>query len=122
MIGPTQFNNSTQPSLIALSGRRPLDMLLVGDEWYGTAPAVDRGLPAGADAAKSPLRVFEIGCEVKSWNNETDKPVSVKFGAIFDPRTDDTLAKAAPGFDELRRLGQLDLELNHPEVWEREKR
>ena len=120
MIGHQQFNNSPKPSLISLSGSRPCDLILIGSEWYGTSPALNKVLPYGvkdSDVSACPIRVYTIGCEVKSWNKETDKPVNEKFKDIFDTWQTGTLEKVAMGFDELRRLGHLDLELNHPGVW-----
>ncbi|MHB9023901.1 MAG: glycosyl hydrolase family 28-related protein [Armatimonadota bacterium] len=115
MLGHQQFNNMPKPSLISWSGQRPCDLLLLGAEWYGTTPAIQR--VSGADLTRTPLRAYALGCEVKSWNKETDKPVTQKFETIFQPQQEDTLAKAAQGLDDLRRLGQLDLELNHPDAW-----
>ena len=108
MLGHQQFNGDPKPSLISCTGKRACDVLLLGAEWYGTTPAVKK------DAAASATRVWAVGCEVKSWNKETDKPVSLKFEETFDAWQAATLEKATAGLDELRRLGQLDLELNHP--------
>lgn len=114
MIGSLQFNNEPKPSLVSLAGTRPLDLLFVGTEWYGTTPAF-RGLPSAApEGPPPPVGAYAVGCEVKSWNRQTDTPIQEKFEAIFSPWREDTLLKAAQGYDELRRLGALDLELNHP--------
>lgn len=114
MLGHQQFNNSPKPSLIAWGGKRPCDLILVGAEWYGTTPAIQR--VGETDPETSVLRAYAVGCEVKSWNRETDRPLSHRFEEVFNPLEADALAGVASGFDELRRLGQLDLELNHSET------
>ena len=106
-IGHDEFHYLPRPSLISYTGKRPCDIILVADEWYSTTLDVKK-----TDAAK----VFRIGCEVKGWDTVKDKPINNESEAFADCLEDDTLDKIALAFDDLRRLGRLDLELNHPGI------
>lgn len=110
LLGHNQFYDEPKPSEISIRGSHPCDLVLLGVEWYPTEPAVKK-------APSSQARVYAFGCEVKSWKGTTDKPMEEKLKEIFDVPKESTLEKVALGLDKLRLLGELDLKLNHPTVW-----
>ncbi|MGQ9520772.1 MAG: glycosyl hydrolase family 28-related protein [Candidatus Fervidibacter sp.] len=110
LLGHNQFYAEPKPLVISIGGNRPCELVLLGVEWYSTEPAVNK-------TPSSQARVYAFGCEVKSWKRATDKPMEEKLKEIFDVPKESTLEKVALGLDKLRLLGELDLKLNHPTVW-----
>ena len=85
-------------------GAEPVDLLLWASSWYGAKP----------DPQLSPAaRLSAVGNEFYGTAPEGD-PVTerVFFG---EAPTEAALAKLSRALDDLRRLGELDLQLNHPE-------
>jgi len=121
MIGHMDFRSSPEPSLISVRGTRPLDLLLVAAGWYGTTPAIERQ-PAADDRSAGPeVTASALGSHVAAWRQRSEQARSEqaraeRFEAVFDPVDEQTLQRAAHGLDGLRRLGQMDLELNHPQA------
>jgi hypothetical protein len=90
LFGPNQFYTQPKPVGIAHSGTRPVDLIFLANFFYDTSPDL-RLAPAAVPA----------------------------FVANEGPGSDDrippgTLEKVARSLDDLRELGRLDLELNHP--------
>jgi hypothetical protein len=90
VFGPDQFYTEPKPVPIVHAGTRPLALILLGCFFYNTPP--DLRLAPSATPA---------------------------FVACEGPGTDDrvppgTLERIARALDDLREIGRLDLELNHP--------
>lgn len=90
LFGPNQFYTQPRPAVITHAGTRPLDLIFLANYFYSTSPDL-RLAPAATPA----------------------------FVANEGPGADDrvppgTLQKVARALDDLRELGRLDLELNHP--------
>jgi len=89
LLGPNQYYLAPVPAVITQRGDRPVDLILMGSHFYKTKP--EFRLTGNAQLAL----IGNQGCK-----NSTKIPETV-------------LAKAAAGLDDLRRLGEIDHELNH---------
>ena len=85
-------------------GAGPVDLLLWASSWYGAKP--DPQLSATA-------RLSAVGNEFYGTAPDGE-PVTERVFFKEAP-TDATLAKLSRTLDDLRRLGETDLRLNHPE-------
>jgi hypothetical protein len=96
-FGPDQFYTEPKHKRIRQEGAAAVDLFLVGCAWYDTKPAVEIGQAA---------RLFTIG-------NDTVGMQSVRYEAedVLPARS---LRALIPALDDLRRLGEVDLRLNHP--------
>jgi len=84
-------------------GAMPVDLLVWGSSWYGAKP----------DPQLSPAaRLWAAGNEFYGTAPEGD-PVTERMFFKEVP-TDATLARLSRALDDLRRLGEIDLRLNHP--------
>ena len=79
------------------TGTRPLEMILWGCSFYDARLSVQKD-----DAAHIQL----VGCNA----------VGDKAAKIEDTLPPDALAPFSAALDDLRRLGEMDLKLNHPEA------
>jgi len=96
-LGPDQFYISVPRARVRHTGQRPLNLYLLGSFFYNSRLDVQK------DEA---MKLFLVGCD--------GTPVE---DARYDPRRDvlpEDMSSLAQAFDELRRLGALDLKLNHP--------
>jgi hypothetical protein len=79
------------------TGTRPLEMILWGCSFYDARLSVQKD-----DAA----HIQFVGC-----NGVGDKAAKIE-----DTLPPDALAPFSAALDDLRRLGEMDLKLNHPEA------
>jgi Pectate lyase superfamily protein len=102
-IGPYQFYQEPKAMRIRQEGGGPLKLFLLGCSWYGARPDVKMG-PAG--------KLAVVGNESYS-TPKGGEPVA--DAAIFgDSAAKADLAAVSRALDDLRRLGELDMGLNHP--------
>jgi hypothetical protein len=96
-LGAEQFYVEPVASRVQHQGDRPLEMFVLGASFYNTGLEVQAG-PG--------LQLFTIGCQHVG---------SGTYGAA-DQMEADTLSKLATALDDWRRLGEVDLRLNHPQL------
>lgn len=96
-LGHDQYYGEPNPAVITIQGTQPLDFCMLGNSFYNTR----RELRAN-DATK----VILVGNVTIGASLEAD-PVADTIKA-------ETLGKVAAALDELRKLGALDLKINHP--------
>jgi hypothetical protein len=103
-IGPYQFYQEPKRMRMKQEGAAPVDLLVWASSWYGAKP----------DPQLSPAaRLLAVGNEFYGTAPEAD-PVTERMFFKETP-TDATLAQLSRTLDDLRRLGQTDLHLNHPD-------
>ncbi len=96
-LGPIQFYVEPVKMRLQHQGDRPLEMFLLGAFFYNTELTLQQG-PG--------LTLSLVGCKGVPPKGSEWKP--------SDQMAEDTLAQVATGLDDLRRLGEVDLTLNHP--------
>ena len=96
-LGHDQYYGEPNPAVVSIQGTRPLDFCMLGNSFYNTKLELKRN-----DATK----VILIGNVTIGASLESDP--------VADTVTPETAGKVAGAFDELRKLGALDLKLNHP--------
>lgn len=99
-LGHNQYYLEPNPAVIVQSGTQPLDLILAANMFYGTTPEI-RHAPN--------TRLTLLG------NQHRDAKIA-DTGVVEDAFTPEGAAIAADLLDELRRLGQLDIQLNYPEL------
>lgn len=103
-IGPYQFYQEPKRMRMKQQSAAPVDLLVWASSWYGAKP----------DPQLSPAaRLLAVGNEFYGTAPEAD-PVTERMFFKETP-TDATLAPLSRTLDDLRRLGETDLRLNHPE-------
>jgi hypothetical protein len=95
-FGPNQFYTDPKLKRIRQQGDSPIRLFLLGCAWYDTRPDVQMTAAA---------RLFTIG-------NEALGMQTVQYDAP-DAMTTETLRALSRALDDLRRLGEADLRLNH---------
>ena len=104
-FGPNQFYASLPRVPIVHRGARPLDLFLWGNCFYKTH----------LEVGKSPsLRLHLVGNE--GVDVEGKDTVLSHESRAMDNLSADQMARLVPALDDLRRLGELDLRLNHPQA------
>jgi hypothetical protein len=98
-FGPDQFYTEPKLKRIRQQGSAPVELFLVGCAWYDSKPEIELGPSA---------RLYTIG-------NEALGMQSVRYDAP-DALPGRTLKALVPALDDLSRLGETDLRLNHPEL------
>jgi len=98
-MGPSGFYQEPKQMRIRQQGENPFDLFLLGCSFYDTRPDLEAG-PAA--------HLFTVGSHTVGMKTVQYDPSDV-LGA-------DTLAQASLALDDLRRLGEADLRLNHPEI------
>lgn len=99
-LGHDQFYGEPKPCTIALNGTRPLEFFMSGMAVYTTTFEMKK---------TNEKAVFIQTGNAQIGNNLNSE-------SIADTCTTETLAKLANAFDDLRKLGEWDLKLNHPAV------
>ena len=99
-IGPYQFYQEPKRMRLKQQGPGPLEVVLMGCSWYGARPD-----PQLSPAAK----LVAVGNEFFG-----TIPAGGESSLFTDAPTDETLSLLSRALDDLRRLGELDLRLNHP--------
>lgn len=102
-LGPYQFYQEPKRMRMRQQGGGPLELFLVGCSWYGARPDVKLG-PAG--------KLVVIGNE--SYGSGKDGEPFTDAAPFKEGAAEADLAKVGRALDDLRRLGELDLRLNHP--------
>lgn len=102
-IGPYQFYQEPKRMRIQQQGAAPVDLLMWASGWYGARPAPQ--LSASG-------RLLAVGNEFYGSSPELELPSDRVF--FEEVPTDKTLAAISRTLDDLRRLGEIDLRLNHP--------
>lgn len=100
VFGPQQFYIEPRKAALRWQGTSPLDVIIFASTFYGTEPDFDQG---------EGLRLALIG----------NRAIDIKLDqsdASADMAPDGTLGRLADALDDLRRLGEVDLRLTHPEV------
>ena len=88
---------------IKQQGASPVELFLLASSWYGALPD-----PQLTPAAK----LFVIGNEF--YGTRPDGEPFTDQALFTEVATDATLSKLGLALDDLRRLGENDLRLNHP--------
>jgi hypothetical protein len=88
---------------IKQQGEGRVELFLLASGWYGTQP--DPHLSSQA-------KLFAVGNEFYGTKPEREPFADRPF--FTDAPNDETLAKLSHALDDLRRLGDADMRLNHP--------
>jgi hypothetical protein len=104
-LGHNQYYSTPKPAVIAQSGDRPLVLILAANMFYNTAAEIRHGKNA---------QVFLIGNEQRGLIKGT--VMAADGGDVRDDLAKEGADEAADMLDDLRRLGQLDIRLNHPDL------
>lgn len=97
VFGPDQFYGEPKRMRLRQQGAEPLELFLLGCSWYGPEPDV---------MMTSAARLFILGNEAYG----TSPPIGSLYG---DGTPEAALSKVSHALDELRRLGEQDMKLNH---------
>jgi hypothetical protein len=103
-IGPYQFYQEPKRMRMKQQGAASVELVLWASSWYGAKP--DPQLSPAAE-------LLAVGNEFYGTWPEGDTVTDRTF--FTEVPTDATLAKVSRALDDLRRLGETDLRLNHPE-------
>ena len=102
-IGPYQFYQEPKLMRMKQEGAEPVELFLLACSWYGAKP--DPQLSAAA-------KMWPIGNEFYGTMPDGERVNNSSFfKTVPNPAT---LAKLSRALDDLRRLGEMDLRLNHP--------
>jgi hypothetical protein len=103
-IGPYQFYQEPKRMRMKQQGVDPVDLVLWASSWYGAKP----------DPQLSPTaRLSAAGNEF--YGTAPDAEATLERAFFQEPPGEATLVKLSRALDDLRRLGETDLRLNHPE-------
>lgn len=102
-IGPYQFYQEPKRMRIKQEGAEPLELLVWASSWYGAKPDPQLG---------SAVKLWAIGNEFYGTAPKGEPATERMF--FQEAPTDASLAKLGATLDDLRRLGEIDLRLNHP--------
>ena len=103
-VGPYQFYQEPKRMRMKQQGAGPVDLILWASSWYGARP----------DPQLSPAaRLAAVGNEFYG-TAPAGNPVTERLFFEAAP-TEATLAQLSHALDDLRRLGETDLRLNHPQ-------
>jgi len=105
-IGPYQFYQEPKRMRMKQQGAGPIDLLVWASSWYGAKP--DPQLSTTA-------RLSAIGNEFYGTAPDCDPLTERVF--FEEAPTDAALTRLSRALDDLRRLGETDLRLNHPKHW-----
>ncbi len=104
-FGPDQFYGEPKKTRIRQEGAGPLELFFLGCSWYGPRP----------DILMSPsARHAFIANESYGAGPNGEPPQDEAFTS--EATTDAMLAPISRALDDLRRLGEWDMKLNHPQL------
>lgn len=106
LFGHNQYYGSPTPAVISISGTRPLDLIFASNLIYKTTLEFRNG--------NKQARVSLISNQQKGQPKESKATLNDRF-------PEEVAAKTATMLDDLRRLGQTDIDLNYPELAETKK-
>lgn len=102
-IGPYQFYQEPKRMRMKQQGAGVVELFLLASSWYGAVPDLQLG----------PTTTLSVVGNEFYGTGPDGEPFADR--ALFtDVPTDATLAKVSVALDDLRRLGESDLRLNHP--------
>jgi hypothetical protein len=104
-IGPYQFYQEPKRMRLKQRGGGPLDLLFWASSWYGAKP--DPLITTSAT-------LLAVGNEFYGEAPNADPKVERMF--FEEAPGEDVLEKLSLALDDLRRLGEADLRLNHPDA------
>ena len=99
-LGHDQYYTHPSPVAIAQKGKKPLDLFLAANFFYHTLPKIE---------SEGTMRTFLIANAQRG----TD---SVNDDILHKELKKEDAVKAAEALDEVRRLGELDVRINYPEI------
>jgi hypothetical protein len=102
-IGPYQFYQDPKKMRMKQQGSNPVELWLLANSWYGAKPDPQLG-PAA--------KIAYVGNEFYGTGSDGE-PVTDRASFLEVP-TEATLTKLRSALDDLRRLGETDVRLNHP--------
>lgn len=103
-IGPYQFYQEPKRMRMKQQGANPVDLVLWASSWYGAKPDPQLSLTARLSAAGNDF-----------YGTAPDAEPGMERVFFQAPPNETTLARLSRALDDLRRLGETDLRLNHPE-------
>jgi hypothetical protein len=103
-IGPYQFYQEPKRMRMKQSGNHAVEILLWGSSWYGAKPDPQLGPTARLSVAGN-----------DSFGEAPAAAADIEQIFFKEAPTEATLSKLSRVLDDLRRLGEADLRLNHPE-------
>lgn len=103
-IGPYQYYQEPKRMRMKQEGLAPVDLVVWASSWYGAKPDPQFG-PA--------LRFFAVGNDFYGEAPVTDPLAERRF--FQEPPTETACNLLSRVLDDLRRLGEVDVRLNHPE-------
>jgi hypothetical protein len=107
-LGHNQFYPSVPIAKIYGKGDRPLDIVFVGNFFYKSKPDLKLG------SATKVTFTGNIGKISLPKKDEPGKTSNVLISEVEDTKGANPMPQLTRAFDDLRRLGELDLRLNHP--------
>ncbi len=102
-VGPYQFYQEPKRMRMRQQGAEPVEVFMWASSWYGAKPDPQLG---------STARLWAVGNEFYGAGPEGEPATDRMF--FQETPTDSSLAKLRRALDDLRRLGEIDLRLNHP--------
>ncbi len=103
-LGPYQFYQEPKRMRLTQQGSAPVDLLIWASSWYGAKP--DPRLDPAAT-------LLTAGNDLHGGEADADSPTDRAF--FLAAPAESALTKLSQALDDLRRLGEADLRLNHPE-------
>jgi hypothetical protein len=103
-IGPYQFYQEPKHMRMKQQGAEPVELIVWGSSWYGAKPDPQLSLTAKMSA---------VGNEFYGTAPDGESVTERVF--FKEAPTEAALAKLSHALDDLRRLGETDMRLNHPE-------
>lgn len=102
-VGPYQFYQEPKRMRMKQQGAEPVDLLVWGSSWYGAKP--DPQLSSSA-------KLSAVGNEFYGAAPDADPATERMF--FHETPSNAALSNLSRALDDLRRLGEIDLRLNHP--------
>ncbi len=103
-IGPYQFYQEPKLMRLKQTGAEPVDLLLWASSWYGAKPDPQLSATARLSAAGNAF-----------YGTVPNGEAATERLFFEESATGATLGKLSRALDDLRRLGEADMRLNHPQ-------
>jgi hypothetical protein len=110
-LGHNQFYLTVPVAKIYGKGDRPLDIVLAGNFFYKSKPDIKLG-PKTKLAYVGNQGIITV---VEKDKDGKDSSKNVPMKEVEDSKGADPMPQLIRAFDDLRRLGELDMRLNHPQ-------
>jgi hypothetical protein len=105
-VGPYQFYQEPKRMRMKQEGTAPVELLVWASSWYGAKPEAQLGRAA---------RLAAVGNAFYGTAPAVDQTTERKF--FSEAPTEAALTQLSRALDDLRRLGEADLRLNHSGSW-----